>query len=260
MDGNVFIGSLGVDYRLQPTVLLGLAVAHSQGDVDITLTSVLPYAYRNPRPGLGVWGVFGAGWGDLKLRDEAGRVQTDLEMLLGAVGVRQEVLTWRQIDVALKADGFLTELEAGSDDRLPKTAGDAQQLRVMSRKPHRVGAVGRLPPDVGVRGRGRWDGGKAETGVVGAELGRRRGVGGLERGGGTQGAGPHTKSPSTAILAGSPRPAATPPSEGRKIFRPPYTLGSMRRPPDPLPEGEGIKDDRHSRAKFTSAVFDVAMP
>ena len=182
MDGNVFTGYLGVDYRLQPNVLVGLAVAHSQGDVDyettdvtkgdvdVTLTSVLPYAHWSPRPGLGVWGLFGAGWGDLKLRDEAGKVKTDLEMLLGAVGARQEVLTWRQIDVALKADAFLTELEAGSDDRLPKTAGDAQRLRLMveGRTAWAVSEDSHLTPvfEVG----GRWDGGKAETGV-GAEMG-----------------------------------------------------------------------------------------
>ena len=186
MDGNVFTGYLGVDYRLQPNVLLGLAVAHSQGDVDyettdvtkgdvdVTLTSILPYAHWSPRPGLGVWGLFGAGWGDLKLRDEAGRVKTDLEMLLGAVGARQEVLTWRQIDVAVKADAFLTELEAGSDDRLPKTAGDAQRLRLMveGRTAWALSEDSHLTPvfEIG----GRWDGGKAETGV-GAELG-----GGLE--------------------------------------------------------------------------------
>ncbi len=182
MDGNVFTGYLGVDYRLQPNVLVGLAVAHSQGDVDyettdvtkgdvdVTLTSVLPYAHWSPRPGLGVWGLFGAGWGDLKLRDEAGKVKTDLEMLLGAVGARQEVLTWRRIDVALKADAFLTELEADSDDRLPETAGDAQRLRLMveGRTAWALSEDSHLTPvfEVG----GRWDGGKAETGV-GAEMG-----------------------------------------------------------------------------------------
>ena len=182
MDGDVFTGYLGLDYRLQPNVLLGLAVAHSQGDVDyettdvtkgavdITLTSILPYAHWSPRPGLGVWGLFGAGWGDLQLRDEAGKVKTDLEMLMGAVGARQEVLTWRQIDVALKADAFLTELEAGADDRLPKTAGDAQRLRLMveGRTAWAMSEDAHLTPifEIG----GRWDGGKAETGV-GAELG-----------------------------------------------------------------------------------------
>ena len=75
--------------------------------------------------------MFGAGWGDLDLKDEADKVKTDLEMLMGAVGARQELLTWRRINVALKADAFLTELEAGADARLPKTAGDAQRLRLM---------------------------------------------------------------------------------------------------------------------------------
>ena len=179
MDGNVFTGYLGVDYRLQPTVLLGLAVAHSQGDVDyettdvtkgvvdVTLTSLLPYAHWSPRPGLGVWGLFGAGWGDLQLRDEAGKVNTDLEMLLGA---RQEVLTWRRIDVAVKADAFLTEVEAGADDRLPETAGDAQRLRLLVEgcTAWAVSEESHLTPAFEIGG--RWDGGKAETGV-GAELG-----------------------------------------------------------------------------------------
>ena len=101
MDGNVFTGYPGLDYRLQSNVLLGLAVAHSQGDVDyeardvtegavdITLTSVLPYVHWSPRPGLGVWRLFGAGWGNLKLRDETGKVKTDPEMLMGAVGARE---------------------------------------------------------------------------------------------------------------------------------------------------------------------------
>ena len=91
-------------------------------------------------------------------------------MLLGAVGARQEVLTWRRIDVALKADAFLTELEAGADDRLPETAGDAQRLRLMveGRTAWAVSEESHLTPvfEVG----GRWDGGKAETGV-GAEMG-----------------------------------------------------------------------------------------
>ena len=174
IDGNVFMGYLGLDYRLQSNVLLGLPVAHSQGDVDyetrdvtrgdvdLTLTSVLPYVHWSPRPGSGVWGLFGAGWGDLDLQDEAGKVQTDLEMLIGAVGARQEVLRWRRIDVAVKADALLTELEAGADDRLPKTAGDAQRLRLMveGRTAWAMSEDSHLTPifEIG----DRWDGGKAE--------------------------------------------------------------------------------------------------
>ena len=186
MAGDVFTGYLGLDYRLQQNVLLGLAVAHSRGDVgyettdvtegemDIGLTSVLPYAHWSPRPGLGVWGLFGAGWGDVELTDEAGKEETDLEMLMAAVGARQELLTWRQIDLALKADAFLAELEAESKNGLPKTAGDAQRLRLMleGRTAWATSEGAQLTPSLEVGG--RWDSGKAETGV-GAELG-----GGLE--------------------------------------------------------------------------------
>ena len=84
MEGNVFTGYLSLNYRSQPNVLFGLAVANSRGavdyettgvtkgDVDLTRTSVLPYVHWSPRPGLGVWGLFCAGWGDLALQDEVG--------------------------------------------------------------------------------------------------------------------------------------------------------------------------------------------
>ena len=72
--------------------------------------------------------------------------------------------------MALKADTFLTEMEAGADDRLPKTAGDAQRLRLMveGRTTWALSEDSHLTPvfEVG----GRWDGGKAET-DVGAEMG-----------------------------------------------------------------------------------------
>lgn len=70
MAGDVVTSYLGLDYRVQPNVLVGLAVPHSQGDmdyetrdvtkgdVDITLTSV-------SRVRAGVhdrgWGLPGAG-------------------------------------------------------------------------------------------------------------------------------------------------------------------------------------------------------
>ena len=186
MDGEVFTGYVGLDYRLQPDVLLGLAVAHSRGDVvtetadaaggDVTLrlTSVLPYAHWTPRPSLGVWGVFGAGWGAAAVKDEQGRVQTDLEMRMAAAGARQAVLTWRQIDVALKADALLTELQTDAARGLPKAAGDAQRGRLVleGRTARSLSDVSEVTPRLEVGG--RWDAGKAETGF-GAELG-----GGLE--------------------------------------------------------------------------------
>ena len=186
MDGEVFTGYVGLDYRLQQNVLLGLAVAHSRGDVDyetvdatrgdvdLRLTSVLPYAHWTPKPGLGVWGLSGAGWGDATIEDEHGRVRTDLEMRMAAVGARQEVLTWRQIDLAAKADAFLTELRTDTAEGLPKTAGAAQRVRLAleGRTARALSDVSDATPSLEIGG--RWDDGKAETGF-GAELG-----GGLE--------------------------------------------------------------------------------
>ena len=140
VDGNVLTGCLGVDYRVQPAVLLGSRVAQSQGDVDyattdvtksdvdLTLTSVISMGTGGQGRGMG---VVRCRLRQPTLRDEAGKVETDLEMLLGAVGARQELLVWRQIDRALKAAPFLTELEAGTDDQLPQTADDSQRVRLM---------------------------------------------------------------------------------------------------------------------------------
>ena len=182
MDGEVFSGYVGLDYRSEHDLLLGAAVGHSRGDVgyetrdvttgevDVEMTSVLPYAHWSPWPGLSLWGLVGAGWGDAELQDEAGTVETDLEMLLAAVGVRQAVLTWRGVDLALKADAFMTELETDAEDGLPKTAGDAERLRLMleGRTRWTLSDVSRMTPRLEIGG--RWDGGKAETGV-GGELG-----------------------------------------------------------------------------------------
>ena len=73
MDGEIFSGYVGLDYREARGLLLGAAVGHSRGDVgyetrdvttgevDVELTSGLPYAHWSPRPGLGLWGLVGAG-------------------------------------------------------------------------------------------------------------------------------------------------------------------------------------------------------
>lgn len=79
---------------------------------------------------------------------------------MAAVGARREVLTWRRIGLALKADAFLTELEEGA----------AQWLRLM-REGRTAWALSEESPltpifEVG----GRWDSGKVKT-DAGAERG-----------------------------------------------------------------------------------------
>ena len=182
MDGDAVAGYVGLDYPVERDALLGVAIAHGRGDVDykiddvttgevdLALTSVLPYAHWSPRAGVGVWGLLGAGRGDVGLKDEAGEVETDLKMRMAAAGLRQDVATWREIDVAVKADAFLVELKTDAARKLPKAEGEAERLRLRleSRMQRTMSPVSQLTPSLEVGG--RWDGGDAETGL-GVEVG-----------------------------------------------------------------------------------------
>ena len=182
MDGEVAGGYLGLDHRSAGGALAGVAISHARsdvdyaidsvgtGEVDLELTSVLPYAHFSPRSDLGVWGLLGAGWGSAGLKDEAGEVETDVKMRMAAAGLRQEVAAWPEIDATVKADAFLTRLEADAAAGLPKTAGGARQLRLglEGRRQLEVSPAARMIPSLEIGG--RWDGGDAGKGV-GVEVG-----------------------------------------------------------------------------------------
>ena len=183
MDGDVGGGYLGLDYRTGRGALAGVAISHGRsdagyeidavtaGEVDLQLTNVLPYASWSPRAGLGVWGLLGAGRGALGLEDEAGEAETAVEMRMAAAGLRRDVVTWREIDVALKADVFLAELKTEAvPGSLPKAAGDAERLRLRleGRGRRQASSVPQITPILEVGG--RWDGGTAENGL-GVETG-----------------------------------------------------------------------------------------
>lgn len=182
MDGDVFSGYLGLDYRVRTNVLLGLAVSHAAGKVDYEtdagdrgrvdtgLTSVMPYAHWTVRSGLGVWGLLGAGWGDAELTDADGEVKTDIHMLMAAGGVRQEVAKLSGVDLAVKTDAFLVALESDAKTGLIDEAkADAERGRLMleGRSEWVVSDDALLVPSLELGG--RWDAGSAETGA-GAEL------------------------------------------------------------------------------------------
>ncbi len=185
MTGNLYSGYVGVDYRPKSAVLLGLAVAHSTGDVDYTLTgasqaavdvevtSILPYAHWQPTPSLGVWSMLGAGWGNMAVETavSAGlRRTTDLSSWMGAVGGRQALITWRGIDVAAKTDAFLTTMKSDGRVGLAAARGRAQRVRLLmeGRTAVDLSPVSRVQPRLELGG--RWDSGTAEQGL-GLEMG-----------------------------------------------------------------------------------------
>ncbi len=184
MDGTLYSGYLGLDYRPRSSLLMGLAVAHSTGQVDyertggtkagvdVKLTSLLPYAHWQPAAGLGVWGMLGAGLGemDLKAAGDPTTHTTDLTSWLGAIGGRQALTTWQGIDLAAKTDAFLTTVRSEAKMHLPEARGHAQRVRLLLEGQTAVA----LSPGSHLRPRmemgGRWDSGTAEQGL-GLELG-----------------------------------------------------------------------------------------
>ena len=183
LDGEVVSGYLGLDYRWGTDTLLGVAVSHSQGDIDYeetetgageletTMRSVYPYAYWSPRPGLGLWGVLGYGSGETAITDAAvSNLETDVEMWMAALGGRSELFTLGQVDMAVKADAFSVRMESDTLEALESTRVDSGRLRLAleGRTSLALSEHSRLTPSLELGA--RWDSGDAETGL-GAELG-----------------------------------------------------------------------------------------
>ncbi len=191
-EGELYTGYMGLDYRFGNRGLAGVAISRSvgeveyevdgsfylmsgetgsiRGEVDLELTSVLPYAHYTIRPGLSIWGLVGGGIGEVELKDAAGEVEADVNMLMVALGVRQELARWGDIDFGLKSDGFAVQLKTEGVEGLSGVSGVARRLRLgleMSRDVYVTGDSLLLPSvEIG----GRWDGGDADSGV-GMEVG-----------------------------------------------------------------------------------------
>ena len=85
-------------------------------ELESTLTSVHPYVRHALNARVAVWGLLGHGQGALTLTEE-GRspIETDLEMRMGALGVRGTLLSGSQthgIDLAVRSDAFWMRMES----------------------------------------------------------------------------------------------------------------------------------------------------
>ena len=183
LEGRTRSAYAGLDYRFGSGLLLGLAGSRSgmesdfesgingAGSVDARLTSLYPYLHWSPREGLGLWGAAGAGRGSADLEELAGggRFSTDLDMRMGAVGARQELVG----ALALKADAFSVRIQSADATELAGVTANAQRVRLA---PELSGqwVVGGASLRTRVELGGRLDRGDAETGMgaeAGAELG-----------------------------------------------------------------------------------------
>ena len=144
MDGEVFAGHIGLDYRFSGSMLAGVIVSRTKGDVDyrfsgpvgdnggidMQLTSAHPYLHWSPFQGLGVWGSVGFGRGGATLEDEKGAVETGISMRMTALGARQELMPIGRFALAIKADAFLVQMAADEHEDLPAVAADTSRMRL----------------------------------------------------------------------------------------------------------------------------------
>ena len=194
MDGTVTTGFLGADVA-SGRWLAGAAVAVSEGEgtfalsgataaesafeegeVESTLTSVLPYARLELNERLTAWAMAGYGTGELTLTEKGETVserhEADLTMTLGALGGRGALVDAPEgggFALALSGDAFWVRTESEATQGMAGATADVTRLRLVldASRPFAAGG-GTLTPslEAGLR----LDGGDAETGA-GVELG-----------------------------------------------------------------------------------------
>ena len=189
LDGDVLTGLLGLDYS-RGRWLAGVGLAYNDGDgayrasdsgavgeLDSTLVSVHPYLHYALTDRLSAWGTLGYGAGGLSLRPgrdgapELETLETDIQMRMGALGLRGIVFANAATELALKSDLMWVRTTSSATAGLaPVDGADASRVRLLLTGRHRhVLATGaELTPNVelGLR----YDDGAAETGA-GVELG-----------------------------------------------------------------------------------------
>ena len=189
LHGDVLTGLLGLDYS-RGRWLAGLGLAYNDGDgayrapdsgtagkLDSTLVSVHPYLHYALTDRLSAWGTLGYGAGGLILRPERdgapeqAAIETDIQMRMGALGLRGTVFANATTELALKSDLMWVRTASSETAGLAAVDGaDASRVRLLltGRHRHAFATGAELTPNVelGLR----YDGGDAETGA-GVELG-----------------------------------------------------------------------------------------
>ncbi len=182
---DVSTAVLGADYESGP-MLAGMAAAYSESSgeaeeenggasagVNSSLTSAHPYLKFNVNERLSVWGVLGYGKGKSWLT-AAGRerVETDIEMKMGAFGARRELSPLGDYGLAVESDVYWMRVNSEAAPGLGAASADANRLRLRleTSRRHELASGALLTPELelGLR----HDGGDVETGA-GLELGGR---------------------------------------------------------------------------------------
>ena len=133
--GNMVSAHLGMDARVGPDILAGIAGSYSSGTFDFTdrtgaspvtgtyattMTSVNPYmAWFSGDRGNAVWGTAGYGWGDIEVDDQREGLQTSpVRSVTGAAGGSYQLLESGIGGVRLKAEGWAGQVMVDGGERV----------------------------------------------------------------------------------------------------------------------------------------------
>ena len=187
LDGEVTTGLFGADAKWD-RFLAGIMLSQSSGDgsyrldesrgddegkVGSTMAGMYPYLEARLNERVSAWGLVGFGRGDLTLTRENETLRTDLDMRMGAVGIRGRVLDGSGasgIGLDLKSDAMWVQTSTDRTEGMMESEGDVSRVRLIleGERPFATEGGGMFTPsaELGLR----VDGGDAETGA-GLELG-----------------------------------------------------------------------------------------
>ena len=142
--GNMVSAHAGIDTRVGPDILAGVAGSYSSGSFDFTdktgaspvrgtygttMTSVHPYmAWFSGGGAASVWGSAGLGSGDIEVDDEREGLRTSpASLLTGAGGASYQLLTRGSGGVRLKAEGWYGEVTVDGSAQIEEVTLEMQR-------------------------------------------------------------------------------------------------------------------------------------
>ena len=142
--GNMVSAHVGVDVRVGPDILAGVAGSYSSGSFDFTdrtgatavrgtygttMASVHPYlAWFSGAPGTSVWGSAGFGRGDIEVDDVREGLRTSpASMLSGAGGASYQLVARGAGGVRLKAEGWAGQVMVDGSEQIEEVTLNMQR-------------------------------------------------------------------------------------------------------------------------------------
>ena len=142
--GNMVSAHVGVDARVGPDILAGIAGSYNSGSFDFTdktgarpvtgtygttMTSVHPYlAWFSGARGTSVWGSAGLGRGDIEVDDVREGLRTSpASMMTGAGGASYQLLARGAGGVRVKAEGWAGQVMVDGGEQIEEVTLDMQR-------------------------------------------------------------------------------------------------------------------------------------